>query len=254
MNRVLLVEDHVTFRELLTFMFDREGEFEVVGQAGSLAEAHRMLEGVDLAVVDLNLPDGDGTELISELRAANPHSMALILTASADREAHARAVEAGACGVLHKSVRIKEVVGAARCLVAGLDPHVRAVPVAALHRRRGDPADDYHPARLQAGELLQGIRCARVRDRYPHPAGREERREHRHQTSPFRHQPPPHQRPSADDGAGHQHRRNQRRRDHANDDAEREGDGPEVQADRRAQVQPEAPPPPRRWQTVRSSR
>lgn len=115
----MLVEDHVTFRELLTFMFDREDEFEVVGQAGSLAEAHRMLEGVDLAVVDLNLPDGDGTELISELRAANPHSMVLILTASADREAHARAVEAGACGVLHKSVRIKEVVGAARRLVAG---------------------------------------------------------------------------------------------------------------------------------------
>lgn len=115
----MLVEDHVTFRELLTFMFDREDEFEVVGQAGSLAEAHHMLEGVDLAVVDLNLPDGDGTELISELRAANPHSMVLILTASADREAHARAVEAGACGVLHKSVRIKEVVGAARRLVAG---------------------------------------------------------------------------------------------------------------------------------------
>jgi two-component system nitrate/nitrite response regulator NarL len=43
----------------------------------------------------------------------------LILTASADREAHARAVEAGAAGVLHKSVRIGDVVDAARRLVAG---------------------------------------------------------------------------------------------------------------------------------------
>ena len=61
MNRVLLVDDHATFREPLSFMFDRESEFEVVEQAGSLEEARRKLEGIDLAVVDLNLPDGDCT-------------------------------------------------------------------------------------------------------------------------------------------------------------------------------------------------
>lgn len=119
MNRVLLVDDHGTFREPLAFMFDREPGFEIAGQAGSVAEARQMLEGVDLAVVDLDLPDGDGTELIGELRAANPHGMVLVLTASAEREAYARAVEAGAAGILHKSVRIKDVVGASRRLVAG---------------------------------------------------------------------------------------------------------------------------------------
>jgi DNA-binding NarL/FixJ family response regulator len=118
-NRVLLVEDHATFREPLAFMFDREPEFEVVAQAGSLAEARRMLDGIDLAVVDLDLPDGNGTDLIGELRAVNPHGMVLVLTASAEREVHARAVEAGAAGVLHKAVRIKEVIDAARRLVAG---------------------------------------------------------------------------------------------------------------------------------------
>jgi two-component system nitrate/nitrite response regulator NarL len=118
-NRVLLVDDHATFREPLAFMFDREPEFEMVAEAGTLAEARRMLEGIDLAVVDLDLPDGDGTELIGELRAANPRGMVLILTASADREVHARAVEAGACGVLHKSVRIKDVIGAAQRVMAG---------------------------------------------------------------------------------------------------------------------------------------
>ncbi len=119
MNRVLLVEDHATFREPLAFMFDWEPDFEVVAQAGSLAEARRMLDGIDLAVVDLDLPDGDGTELIGELRATNPHGMVLVLTASAQREVHARAVEAGAAGVLHKTARIKEVIDAARRLVAG---------------------------------------------------------------------------------------------------------------------------------------
>jgi DNA-binding NarL/FixJ family response regulator len=118
-NRVLLVEDHATFREPLAFMLNREPEFEVVAQVGSLAEARRALEGVDLAVVDLDLPDGNGTELIGELRAANPHGMVLILTASAEREAYARAVEAGAAGVLHKSSSIRDVIEAARRLVAG---------------------------------------------------------------------------------------------------------------------------------------
>lgn len=119
MNRVLLVEDHATFREPLVFMFDREPEFEVVAQAGSVAEAQGKLGGIDLAVVDLNLPDGDGTGLIGALRAINPRAMVLVLTANADREAHARAVEAGAAGVLHKSARIGVVVEAARRLVAG---------------------------------------------------------------------------------------------------------------------------------------
>lgn len=119
MSRVLLVDDHATFREPLSFMFDREPEFEVVAQAGSLEEALAALDGIDFAVVDLDLPDGDGTELIGPLRASNPRCLVMVLTASADREAHARAVEAGAAGVLHKSARVGEVVQAARRLVAG---------------------------------------------------------------------------------------------------------------------------------------
>jgi DNA-binding NarL/FixJ family response regulator len=119
MNRVLLVDDHGAFREPLAFMLNREPEFEVTAEAGSLAEARGMLDGVDLAVVDLNLPDGNGAQLIGELRAANPHGMVLVLTASADREAYARAVEAGAAGVLNKSVSIREVIEAARRLVDG---------------------------------------------------------------------------------------------------------------------------------------
>jgi DNA-binding NarL/FixJ family response regulator len=119
MNRVLLVDDHATFREPLAFMLNREPDFEVVAQAGSLAEARCALEGIDLAVVDLNLPDGDGTELIGELRATNPHGLVLVLTASGERAAYARAVEVGAAGVLNKSVSINEVIGAAQRLAAG---------------------------------------------------------------------------------------------------------------------------------------
>jgi DNA-binding NarL/FixJ family response regulator len=120
-SRVLLVDDHSAFREPLAFMFEREPEFEVVGQADSLAEARRVLgiieNEVDLAVVDL--PDGDGTELVGELRAANPRAMVLVLTASINRETHARAVEAGAAGVLDNTSRNREVNEASQPLVGG---------------------------------------------------------------------------------------------------------------------------------------
>jgi hypothetical protein len=66
--RLLLVEDHATVRDAIAAAFEREAGFEVVAQAGSLEEARGMLEGIDVAVVDLGLPDGHGGDLIRELR------------------------------------------------------------------------------------------------------------------------------------------------------------------------------------------
>jgi DNA-binding NarL/FixJ family response regulator len=72
---------------------------------------------VDVAIVDLGLPDGYGADFIKELREKNPQ--ALVLSASLDRAEVARAVEAGAAGVLHKSAGMEEVVDAVRRLRAG---------------------------------------------------------------------------------------------------------------------------------------
>ena len=119
--RVLLVEDHAIFRELFASAFEREPGLEVVAQAGCLAGAREALEGVDVAVLDLRLPDGEGTDLIGELREKNPHAAALVLTAGLDPGIHARAVAAGAAGVMHKSVGVGEVMGAIRHL-AGARP------------------------------------------------------------------------------------------------------------------------------------
>ena len=121
MQRILLVEDHASFRQTLAFVFDQHPEFEVVAQAGTLAEARRTMEGLeaDLGVIDLTLPDGQGTELIEELREANPDFAALVLTASLDRTEHARAVEAGAAGVLHKSADVDAILDATRRLGDG---------------------------------------------------------------------------------------------------------------------------------------
>jgi DNA-binding NarL/FixJ family response regulator len=119
-TRILLVEDHASFRQALAFMLERESEFEVVGQVGSVAEARALdrqsLEDVEVAIVDLALPDGDGLDLLEDLSS---RTVTLVLSASLETARFARAVESGASGVLHKSTPIKEIVDAVRKLKAG---------------------------------------------------------------------------------------------------------------------------------------
>ena len=117
--RVLLVEGHAAVREAIAAMFEREPGFTVVGQAGSLAEARGMLDGVDVALLDLGLPDGFGPDLIRELRVRSPRAEALVLSASLDRSKLARAVDSGAAGAIDKLAHLDEVVDAVRRLRAG---------------------------------------------------------------------------------------------------------------------------------------
>jgi DNA-binding NarL/FixJ family response regulator len=120
--RVLLVEDHASFRQALAFMLEREPGFEVAGQVGSLAEARQLngevLDNAEVAIVDLALPDGDGLELIEDF-SSQPRMTTLVLSASLEPGRFARAVEAGASGVLHKSTPIKDIVEAVQMLRAG---------------------------------------------------------------------------------------------------------------------------------------
>jgi DNA-binding NarL/FixJ family response regulator len=165
MHRILLVEDHASFRQTLAFVFDREPEFEVVAQAGSLAEARKVMDGlkVDLGVIDLALPDGEGIELIKDLREANPNFAALVLTASLDRAEHARAVESGAAGILHKSAGVDEILDAARRLGEG-ETLLSQEELIALLRLAGQSREEEREARasieqitLREREVLQAL-------------------------------------------------------------------------------------------------
>ena len=119
MIRILLVHDHASFCQALAFMLEREADLTVVAQAGSLAAARHVLAPVDVAVVDLDLPDGNGVDLVREFRAANRQGRVLILTAARDPLQYAQAVAAGAAAVLHKSVHLREIIDAVRRLSAG---------------------------------------------------------------------------------------------------------------------------------------
>jgi DNA-binding NarL/FixJ family response regulator len=102
--RVMLVEDHISFRQALAFLLGREPDLEVVAQAGSLAQARQMLDRrLDVAVLDPGLPDGDGRDLIGQLRRRNPGISVVVLSAAILWPGHLDAVlKAGADAVLHK--------------------------------------------------------------------------------------------------------------------------------------------------------
>src|SRR5919199_1799092 len=90
--RMMLVDDHASFRQPLAIMLEREPDLKVVAQAGSLAQACKLLEEeegelgvVDVAMVDLELPDGSGVDFITELYEARPQTLALVLSAYSDK-------------------------------------------------------------------------------------------------------------------------------------------------------------------------
>ena len=116
MLRVLLVDDNAEFRRAFAGLLERQPDLEVVGTAGSLAEARRKLRGVDVALLDRGLPDGDGLELIGEMRAANPGARVFVISSTAEMIHPTDAIEAGADGVIDKIETPEQIFAAIRGL------------------------------------------------------------------------------------------------------------------------------------------
>jgi len=102
MIRILVVDDHVDFRLVLVRMLEGQPDLKVVSQAGSLAEARKMLKGVDVALLDRGLPDGDGLALTSALRAVNPGVRVLVMSVTVEMRHPEDAIASGADGVIDK--------------------------------------------------------------------------------------------------------------------------------------------------------
>ena len=123
MIRLFLVDDHASFRELLALRLQFESDVAIVGEAGAIQAARgllgRVMGDIDVALVDLDLPDGSGITLIHEMHRGNPEIQVIVLTASGDRRRHADAVAAGAVGVLLKDAPAAEIVAAVRKVSAG---------------------------------------------------------------------------------------------------------------------------------------
>ena len=116
--RVLLVEDRPDFRDLMEDLLNSQMDIKVVAQAGSLAEARAQAGRfeIDVVVLDLGLPDGNGVDLIADLRRTNPDVGVLILSASLDAASFERATEANADEIMDKLAPLDEVLGTVRRL------------------------------------------------------------------------------------------------------------------------------------------
>lgn len=121
---VLVVEDEPEFLRTYCDAISREPEFRLVGQVATLAAAMALARQAipDVLVVDLGLPDGDGTELIRFASARRPDCDALVVTIFGDDAHVIRAIEAGATGYLLKDSPPSELVRRIRELRAGGSP------------------------------------------------------------------------------------------------------------------------------------
>ena len=124
--RLLLVDDHEVVRRGLRELLEHEDDLSVVAEAGSVAEATvDELPEIDVAVLDVRLPDGSGIEICRWLKERSPQVECLMLTSFADDEALFAAIMAGASGYVLKEIRGSELVSAIRTVAIGgslLDP------------------------------------------------------------------------------------------------------------------------------------
>jgi two-component system, NarL family, response regulator DevR len=120
MIRLLLVDDHEIVRRGLSELLETHEDLQVVAQAGSLEEALTIdLDEVDVAVLDVRLPDGSGVDLCRSLRERRQDLACLMLTSFPDNEAISASVLAGAKGYVLKNVRGDDLVNAIRRVANG---------------------------------------------------------------------------------------------------------------------------------------
>src|SRR2546429_4079065 len=119
--RVFVLDDHEVVRLGLKELLDAEPDMEVVGEAATAESAVGRVPvlGVDVAVLDVRLPDGDGVEVCREIRSASPGTACLMLTGYGDDRALLAAIMAGAAGYAVKHAPGAAGGGAGRIVARG---------------------------------------------------------------------------------------------------------------------------------------
>lgn len=144
---VFLLDDHEVVRRGVHEMLSVEEDIEVVGEAGTAADALVRIPATrpDVAVLDVRLPDGSGVEVCREIRSQDQNIKCLMLTSFADDEALFDAIMAGASGYVLKAIRGNELLSAVRDVAAGkslLDPVATARVLERLRDGKDPKGDD----------------------------------------------------------------------------------------------------------------
>lgn len=119
--RIVIVDDHVILRDGLVGILDGQPDFEVVGEAGSVADALEIVRASkpDLVLMDYGLPDGTGLEATREILASYPQTNVVLLTVHEEDDLLFEAVRSGAKGYLLKNISSKEMLAKLRGLSQG---------------------------------------------------------------------------------------------------------------------------------------
>lgn len=120
-TRVFIVDDHDLVRQGLRTLLEAQPDFDVVGEAGSLTDAltRLPLARPDVAIVDLQLPDGSGSDVCRYLSTHQPAAACLVLSSFAHDGAVNEAVRAGAAGYVTKQIDNRELLDSIRRVAAG---------------------------------------------------------------------------------------------------------------------------------------
>lgn len=118
---IVIVEDHSLIRDGLRMLLALERKFQLVGEAGTVADARTVisLKQPTIAIIDVGLPDGDGIDLAATLIQANPLLRILMLTGDLSSATVARALAMGAHGYVHKQHNADELFAALSALREG---------------------------------------------------------------------------------------------------------------------------------------
>jgi DNA-binding NarL/FixJ family response regulator len=162
---ILLVDDHQLIREGLRRAFERSGDFDVVGEAGSVAEASEMIAKTspDVAIFDVRLPDGSGIDAARGARAEHPNLGIVVLTMYAGDDQLFGALDAGASAFVAKDAPAEDVVVAARH--AARSPRSFTAPdlAEAMKRRMTPSGPQLSPREQEVLDLLaEGLGVAQI--------------------------------------------------------------------------------------------
>jgi DNA-binding NarL/FixJ family response regulator len=163
--RLVLVDDHELIRAGLAGAFSRAGGFEVVGQAGSVAEALEVARATtpDVVVTDLRLPDGSGLDVVRTLRSERPDLALVVLTMDAGDDRLFAAMDAGASGFVGKHMPSEDVITAARHALVAPTTFTASGLVEAMLRRRNAPGPRLTEREAEVLALLaEGLGVAQI--------------------------------------------------------------------------------------------
>lgn len=168
--RVLLVEDDGPTRAFLAASLAAGEGIELIGAAATLAEARAALAprqpdvpGPDVLVTDLKLPDGDGTELIREVRQRLPRTEIMVISVLGDEATVMAAVRAGASGYILKDARPIDLIAAVRDLVEGRSPISASIARHIIRQVHAPPAAST-PAAPSPADVGKPVLTAREMD------------------------------------------------------------------------------------------